>query len=123
MDHRQEVDAPGPESADGTGRERSAFSFPRPRRDAKFSEALDAGHCGQHHRTADTTADPTSKCSGERRAGSVRRECTDRLLVFSRNHLEAVSRVYADHLNGHRPHRSLGQRPPAPPPEPVPLDY
>jgi hypothetical protein len=49
----------------------------------------------------------------------VLRECTDRLLIFSRGLLEAVLKIYADHFNGHRPHRSLAQRPPAPPPQPI----
>lgn len=60
-----------------------------------------------------------AQASGVRyRVGSAHREWTDRLLVFSRNHLEAVLRIYADHFNGHR---SLGQRPPTPPPEPIPI--
>ncbi|WP_225991822.1 transposase [Actinomadura montaniterrae] len=46
--------------------------------------------------------------------GSLRRECTNRLLIFSRRHLEAMLRINADHFNGRRPHRSLGQRPPTP---------
>jgi hypothetical protein len=42
-------------------------------------------------------------------------------LIFSRRHLEAVFRIYANHFNGHRPHRALGQRPPTPPPETIPI--
>jgi hypothetical protein len=42
----------------------------------------------------------------------VRRECLDRLLIFSRRELEQVLRVYACHYNRHRPHRSLAFRPP-----------
>jgi integrase-like protein len=37
----------------------------------------------------------------------VRRECLDRLLIFSRRQLEQVLRVYTRHYNRHRPHRSL----------------
>ena len=44
---------------------------------------------------------------------TVRRECTDRLLIFSRCHLQIVLKIYTSHFNGHRPHRSLAQRPPA----------
>ena len=50
------------------------------------------------------------------------RECTDRLLIFSRRHLEAVLKIYADHFNSHRPHRSLAQRLPTPPPETIPIN-
>ena len=38
---------------------------------------------------------------------------TDRLLVPGRRHLEAVLAEYADHYNGHRPHRSLDRRCPS----------
>jgi putative transposase len=48
----------------------------------------------------------------ERWVGSVRRECLDRLLIFSRRQLEQVLRVYTCHYNRHRPHRSLAFRPP-----------
>jgi Integrase core domain len=46
------------------------------------------------------------------RCRDVRRECLDRLLIFSRRQLEHVLRTYTDHYNRHRPHRSLALRPP-----------
>ncbi len=49
--------------------------------------------------------------NAERWVGSVRRECLDRLLIFSFGQLERV-RVYARHHNQHRPHRALELRPP-----------
>ncbi|MBF6557499.1 MAG: transposase [Acidimicrobiales bacterium] len=48
----------------------------------------------------------------ERFVGTVRRECTDRLLIFGRTHLERVLAEYAAHYNDHRPHRSLDQQAP-----------
>ena len=36
----------------------------------------------------------------------------DRLLVFNQRHLTRVLSEYQAHHNGHRPHRSLDQRPP-----------
>jgi putative transposase len=55
---------------------------------------------------------PNANAYAERWVGSVRRECLDRLLIFSRRQLENVLRVYARHYNQHRPHRSLAFRPP-----------
>ncbi|MGE5285734.1 MAG: integrase core domain-containing protein [Micromonosporaceae bacterium] len=46
---------------------------------------------------------------------SCRRECTDRLLTASEQHLATVPDASTQHYNQHRPHRSLGQRPPTPP--------
>ncbi len=99
-----------PESADGPGRERSTLPLPCTRPGRHVHRCLQRGlRSGQHHRTADTAAKPTSKTPSP--SGGVRRECTDRLLTFSRRHLKAVLRIYTDHFNGHRPPRSLGQRP------------
>jgi transposase len=55
---------------------------------------------------------PNANAHAERWVGSVRRECLDRLLIFSRRQLEHVLRVYARHYNRHRTHRSLAFRPP-----------
>ncbi len=75
---------------------------------------------------------PQARAHAERWVGSLRHECLDRLLIFGRRHLESVVRVYVQHYNEHRPHRSLAQRPPLgkPPPidvlapsaEPLPVD-
>ena len=55
---------------------------------------------------------PNANAHAERWVGSVRRECLDRLLIFSRRQLEHVLRVYTRHYNEHRPHHSLAFRPP-----------
>lgn len=52
----------------------------------------------------------------------TRRECTDRMLTLGERHLTKVLTEYTEHYNGHRPHRSLGQRPPNPPPQVVDLN-
>jgi transposase InsO family protein len=44
---------------------------------------------------------------------------SERLLIFGRRQLEVVVHDYAQHYNEHRPHRSLGQRPPLAQPPPV----
>jgi len=57
---------------------------------------------------------PKTNAIAERFAGTVPRECLDRLLILNRRHLEHVLHVYADHYNSHRPHRSRDLRPPQP---------
>ncbi len=46
------------------------------------------------------------------RTPHARRECLDWLLIVNRRHLERVLRVFVDHYNVHRPHRSLDLTPP-----------
>jgi putative transposase len=62
---------------------------------------------------------PRARAHAERWVGSLRRECLDRLLILGRRHLERVVHVYAQHYNGHRPHRALAQRPPRAKPPPL----
>lgn len=57
---------------------------------------------------------PKANAIAERFVGTVRRECLDWLLVLNRRHLERVLRVYTDHYNSHRPHRSRDLAPPRP---------
>jgi hypothetical protein len=48
--------------------------------------------------------------------GTVRRECTDRILIANEGHLTTVLGGYTAHYNGRRARRALPQRPPNPPP-------
>jgi len=57
---------------------------------------------------------PNANAHLERWVGSVRRECLDRLLIFSRRQLECVLRVYVRHYNKQRPHRALDLQAPDP---------
>ncbi|MGH4007107.1 MAG: integrase core domain-containing protein [Pseudonocardiaceae bacterium] len=45
---------------------------------------------------------------------TVRTEVTDRMLIFSQQHLRAVLAEYARHYNRRRPHRALQLHPPRP---------
>jgi hypothetical protein len=64
-------------------------------RDARFSHAFDAIFRGEGVRVIRTPVQaPNANAHIERWAGSVRRECLDRLLIFTRRQLEHVLRIY-----------------------------
>jgi transposase InsO family protein len=82
-------------------------------RDAKFSGGFDHVFASEGIAVIRSPIRaPNANARAERWVGSVRRECLDRLLIFSRRQLEQVLRVYARHYNGHRPHRALAFRRP-----------
>jgi transposase InsO family protein len=83
-------------------------------RDSKFTAAFDAVFAGADIRIIRTPIRaPRANAIAERFIGTLRRECLDHLLITGPHHLAAVLREYAQHYNGHRPHRSLHQHPPA----------
>jgi Integrase core domain len=45
----------------------------------------------------------------ERLIGSIRRECTDHLIVFNEEHLRRILAKFSAYYNGWRPHVSLGK--------------
>ncbi|MBB2747038.1 UNVERIFIED_ORG: hypothetical protein FHR35_006917 [Microbispora rosea subsp. rosea] len=53
--------------------------------------------------------------------GSVREECTDRLLIFDRGHAEKILHDYARHFSGHRPHQGRNQLAPLDDPNVAPF--
>ena len=59
---------------------------------------------------------PKANAFAERFVGTIRRECLDWMLIFTRRQLERTLRTYVEHYNGHRPHRGLGLVPPQPRP-------
>jgi putative transposase len=82
-------------------------------RDSKFSGGVDQVFQNEGIAVIRTPVQaPNANAHAERWVGSVRRECLDRLLIFSRRQLEHVLHVYARHYNRHRPHRALALRPP-----------
>jgi len=83
-------------------------------RDAKFTAPFDEVFRSEGVRILRTPVRaPRANAIMERWFGSLRRECLDRLLIVGQRHLERALRVYVEHYNTHRPHRSLDHRAPA----------
>jgi putative transposase len=83
-------------------------------RDAKFTAAFDAVFTSAAARIIRTPVRaPRANAIAECWIASARRECLDRMLITGERHLQLVLSEYADHYNGHRPHRTLCQSPPA----------
>jgi transposase InsO family protein len=92
-------------------------------RDTKFTMAFDTVFTAAGIDVLRTPPQaPRANAYAERWVGTVRRECTDRMLIVGERHLSSVLTGYTTHYNGHRPHRSLGQRPPSQPPQVVDLN-
>jgi transposase InsO family protein len=84
-------------------------------RDAKFTAAFDTVFTTAGIEVIRTPPQaPRANAFADCWVGTVRRECTDRMLITGEQHLRTVLTDYTSHYNEHRPHRSLGQRPPRP---------
>jgi hypothetical protein len=57
---------------------------------------------------------PRMNAFAQRWIGSVRRQCTDRMLIAGQRHLRAVLHRYVDHYNAARSHQGHGIGLPAP---------
>jgi putative transposase len=83
-------------------------------RDTKFIAAFDEVFQTEGLRIIRTPPQaPRANAICERVVGTLRRELLDRTLIFGERHLSKILAKYAEHYNGHRPHQSRGQRPPA----------
>jgi putative transposase len=93
----------------------SAVRFLIRDRDSKYSGPFDEVFRSEGIRIVKTPVRaPKANAIAERFVRTVRAECLDWLLVLNRRHLEHVLRVYVDHYNRERPHRSLDLRAPRP---------
>jgi transposase InsO family protein len=85
-------------------------------RDSKFTRDFDTVFASEGIEIIRTPVRaPKANAIAERFVRTARAECLDWLLIINRRHLERVLRVFVDHYNSHRPHRSLNLAPPDPP--------
>lgn len=84
-------------------------------RDSKFTHDFDTVFRSEGVEIVRTPVRaPKANAIAERFVRTIRAECLDWLLIVNRKHLERALRVFADHYNGHRPHRALNLTPPDP---------
>jgi transposase InsO family protein len=84
-------------------------------RDSKYSAPFDEVFRSEGIRIVKTPVRaPKANAVAERFVRTARVECLDWLVILNCRHLERVLRVYVEHYNRERPHRSLELRPPQP---------
>jgi len=77
-------------------------------RDSKFCGPFDEVFAAEGLQVVRTPVRaPRANAFCERWIRTVRTECLDWLLIFSRRHLERVLKIYIRHYNRQRPHRAL----------------
>jgi hypothetical protein len=78
-------------------------------RDAKFTAAFDAVFASMGVNVVLTAPEaPRMNAVAERWICSLRRECTDRVLITGRSHLQHVLDTYVEHYNAGRSHQGQG---------------
>ncbi len=86
--------------------------------DRKFTKIFDAIFETEGFHVIHTSyLAPNANAHAERWVRSAREECLDLILILNESHLRRVLREYIDdYYNKRRPHQSLDQRIPLPPP-------
>jgi transposase InsO family protein len=96
-----------------------SFRFLIRDRDQKFTDGFDQVFQSEGLEIIRTPCRaPQANGVAERFVRTVRSECLDWLLILNHQHLERVLAFFADHYNGHRPHRALDLTSPDPRPSP-----
>jgi putative transposase len=89
-------------------------------RDAKFTRSFDTVLAIEDVKTIRTPVrSPWANAVAERFVRTARAECTDRMLIFTRRHLERMLGRYVRHYNDERPHRGLQLETPVVKPRPT----
>ncbi|WP_431918230.1 hypothetical protein [Nonomuraea jabiensis] len=92
-------------------------------RDAKFIAVFDEVFTSLGARVIMTPVRaPRANAIAERWGGTVRRECTNRLLIYGENHLRRVLRTYERHDNTYWPDTAGWPARTSPSPNPLPID-
>jgi putative transposase len=90
-------------------------------RDAKFTAAFDAVFAAAGTEVVKIPPRaPQANAFAERWVRTVRHECLDWMLIWSRRHLEKVLTVYVENYNTARPHRGISLSVPVADGEPTP---
>ncbi|MCP4100771.1 MAG: transposase [Lentisphaerae bacterium] len=88
-------------------------------RGSQFIDTFDEVFRSAGHKILPTPVrTPVANKLAERWIGSIRRELLDRTIIWNQRQPERLVIDHIAHHNQHRPHHSLGQRPPTPIDEP-----